>query len=60
MCIASIALNAQDDYPLILAHNRDEYLARSTGQLELQPDGSLCAIDALGGGTWMGVNVRSN
>ena len=58
MCILALAVDAHDDYPLVLAHNRDEYFARSTGPLQQHGD-ILCALDHASSGTWMGINVRT-
>ena len=58
MCILTVAANAHPDYPLVIAHNRDEYFARTAAPLAMRGD-ILCATDAASGGTWMGLNVRS-
>ena len=53
-----MAVGAHNDYPFVLAHNRDEYFARATTPLQQNGD-ILCATDELSGGTWMGVNVAT-
>ena len=57
MCILFIAVNQHDDYPLIIAANRDEFHARPTASSEYwqtQPE-LLAGKDLKAGGTWMGV-----
>lgn len=58
MCLLSVAVNAHEDYPLVLTHNRDEHLYRTATPLALHGD-ILMATDAASGGTWMGVNVAT-
>ena len=58
MCILTVAVNAHDDFPLIMLHNRDEYHSRTATPL-IQRGDILAAFDELSGGTWMGVNVRT-
>ena len=52
----AVAIGAHPDYPLIVAHNRDEHLARTATPLA-QHNEVICATDEESGGTWMGMNV---
>jgi uncharacterized protein with NRDE domain len=64
MCLIAIAWGMHPDYPLLIAANRDEYLARPTAPLALWNAGHAAANgtdhtiisgrDLQGGGTWMG------
>ena len=58
MCVLTIAIDAHDDYPLVLTHTRDEYFARTATPLRQRGD-ILAAADSASGGTWMGLNVRT-
>jgi hypothetical protein len=58
MCILTVAVNAHEDFPLVLLHNRDEYYDRTATELTQRED-ILGAFDELSGGTWMGVNVHT-
>jgi uncharacterized protein with NRDE domain len=59
MCLVSFAINASDRWPLVIAANRDEFLARPT--LPLAPwktASGQCIIsgrDLRAGGTWLGM-----
>lgn len=58
MCIIFIAFEAREDYPLVLAANRDEFYARPTaaaGRWEDAP-AIFAGRDLVGGGTWLGVS----
>jgi uncharacterized protein with NRDE domain len=57
MCIIFIAFEAREDYPLILAANRDEFYNRPTagaGWWDDAPD-VFAGRDLVGGGTWLGL-----
>jgi uncharacterized protein with NRDE domain len=57
MCIIFFAFNTRDDYPLVLAANRDEFYNRpsaAAGYWEDHPD-IFGGRDLVGGGTWLGV-----
>ncbi|MFM7332025.1 MAG: NRDE family protein [Brachymonas sp.] len=58
MCLIAIALHASERFPLIIAGNRDEFLARPTLPLDgwnsAQGTAILGGRDAQDGGTWMG------
>lgn len=57
MCLIAFAWQAHDDYPLIVAGNRDEFFARPTASADWWPDGRvLGGRDLRAGGTWMGVS----
>lgn len=54
MCLATFALNAHPDWPLILVGNRDEFHARPTAALSVWPDQPLLGgRDLEAGGSWM-------
>ena len=57
MCILFIAVNQHDDYPLIIAANRDEFHARPTATSTFwnEHPNLLAGRDLKAGGTWMGV-----
>ena len=65
MCILFIAVNQHQDYPLIIAANRDEFFARPTSASHFWPDSHerlvnspqqlLAGKDEQAGGTWMGI-----
>lgn len=60
MCLILFAVDAHPDFPLVLAANRDEFLARPTapaGFWTEQPD-ILAGRDLVAGGTWLGVHRR--
>lgn len=55
MCLIAFAWQAHDDYPLIVASNRDEFFARPTAPADWWPDDRMLAgRDLRAGGTWMG------
>ncbi|MDU0355366.1 NRDE family protein [Paraglaciecola aquimarina] len=58
MCILFVAVNKHQDYPLIIAANRDEFFNRETAESAFWPDNSniLAGQDKQAGGTWMGIN----
>ena len=60
MCLIALAWLAHDDYPLIVAGNRDEFFARPTASAawwrdEPNREALLAGRDLQAGGTWMGV-----
>ncbi|MCH2258621.1 MAG: NRDE family protein [Alteromonas sp.] len=57
MCILFIANNMRDDYPLIIAANRDEFYARPTAPSSFWKSHPhlLAGQDLEANGTWMGV-----
>lgn len=56
MCLATFALNAHPDWPLILIGNRDEFHARATAALGVWPDAPILGgRDLEAGGSWMGL-----
>jgi len=59
MCILGLHLAAGAGGGLLLAHTRDEALQRATTPPRIDASGVLCARDALGGGTWLGVHRGS-
>ena len=59
MCILGLHLSTGAGGGLLLAHTRDEALQRATAPPRLDASGVLCARDALGGGTWLGVHRGS-
>ena len=58
MCLIVIAWQQHDDYPLLLAGNRDEFHARPTAALDWWQDHSdiLGGRDLEAGGTWLAVH----
>lgn len=57
MCLIVFAYKQRDDFPLILAANRDEYYRRPSATLAFWKDVPhiLAGRDLLKGGTWLGV-----
>lgn len=57
MCIIFIAFETREDYPLILATNRDEFYNRPAAAAAWWEDapGIFAGRDLVGGGTWLGV-----
>jgi len=57
MCLIVVAIHLRDDYPLMIAANRDEFFARATEPARYWPDfaGVLAGRDLEQGGTWMGI-----
>lgn len=62
MCILFIANNMRDDYPLIIAANRDEFYARPTAPSSFWKSHPhlLAGQDLEANGTWMGVTRNGN
>ncbi len=61
MCIALIAYNYFDNFPLVILSNRDEYHSRCTKKAhfwEEYPD-ILAGRDLEQGGTWFGINKKN-
>lgn len=54
MCIVLFAWQANADYPLIVAANRDEFHHRPAEAARWRGD-LLCGLDLVAGGTWLGV-----
>ena len=61
MCIALIAYNFFDNYPLIILSNRDEYHNRPTKRAHFWEDypDILAGKDLDQGGTWFGINRKN-
>lgn len=59
MCLIVFAWRSHPDHPLILAANRDEYLARPALPASWWQDAPdlLCGRDLQAGGTWMGLSA---
>ena len=57
MCLIVLAYKQRDDYPLLLAGNRDEFYARPAAPLDWWQDHKqiLAGRDLTAGGTWFGV-----
>jgi uncharacterized protein with NRDE domain len=57
MCTVLFAIDQHPKYKLIVAANRDEFLARPTAPLDWWKDNPniLAGRDLQGGGTWMGI-----
>lgn len=65
MCLIVIAWQQHQEYPLIVAANRDEYYDRPTDAAHIwqqSPDSSAAKIlagrDLTAGGTWLGINDK--
>ncbi|WP_158969561.1 NRDE family protein [Paraglaciecola sp. L3A3] len=58
MCILFVAINKNQDYPLMIAANRDEFFARPTAESNFWSDNNniLAGRDLEAGGSWMGIN----
>ncbi|MFT3758028.1 NRDE family protein [Thauera sp.] len=58
MCLIVFAWQSHPDYPLVVAANRDEYLARPAAPAHWWPDAPdlLAGRDLEAGGTWMGLS----
>ncbi len=54
MCLLAIAWRIRDDWPLLLAANRDEFHARAAAPAERQVPGYIAGRDLAAGGTWLG------
>ena len=59
MCLILLAWNAQREYPLILAANRDEFFARATQAAEPWPESQAVVggRDLEKGGSWLAVSA---
>jgi uncharacterized protein with NRDE domain len=59
MCLILLAIDAHPKYRLILAANRDEFLARPTAPAAFWEDAPqvLAGRDLQGGGTWLGITT---
>jgi uncharacterized protein with NRDE domain len=58
MCFFTLLYKLCDDYPVVVAANRDEFLDRAgTEPFEIRP-GVWAGQDRRSGGTWLGVNRR--
>lgn len=57
MCLIAFAWRMHEDYPLIVAANRDEYLSRPAAPAHWWPEAPelLAGRDLEAGGTWMGL-----
>ncbi len=58
MCLVVLAFRVNDDHPVVLAANRDEFHARPTREAHWWPDHGdiLAGRDLQAGGTWLGVH----
>lgn len=59
MCLLFFSYRTTPGYRLVVAANRDEFLARPTAPLSfLNPAGTfLAGVDLQGGGTWLGITA---
>jgi uncharacterized protein with NRDE domain len=62
MCLCLFAINASDEFPLILLANRDEFRARPAEQAAFWKDHPqvLAGRDLQGMGTWLGMSTNGN
>ena len=59
MCLILLAVAASDEYPLIIAANRDEFFERPTQSADFWPGtGLLAGQDLHQGGSWFGVSLQ--
>jgi uncharacterized protein with NRDE domain len=62
VCLIAFAIGISPDWPLVIASNRDEFLARPTAPLSrwTAPDGTeiFSGRDLLDGGTWLGLTPQ--
>jgi uncharacterized protein with NRDE domain len=60
MCTLAVYLREFDDYPLVIAANRDEHFSRPSAapRLLTGAPGIFAGQDLVAGGTWLGVNMR--
>src|SRR5258706_15235899 len=60
MCTLALYSRRFEDYPLVLAANRDEQFSRPSAAPALGPGAAkiLAGRDLVAGGTWLGVNAR--
>ena len=60
MCLLAVLSRVHPDHPLVVAANRDEFLARPASGVTVLRDAprTLGGRDAVGGGTWLAVNLR--
>ena len=58
MCLILVAWQAHDDYPLVVAANRDEFFARPAAAAAFWRDAPqvLAGRDLEAGGTWLGIS----
>ena len=61
MCLIVLAWRQHEDYPLLLAANRDEFHRRPTAPADFWHDDAqiLAGRDLEAGGTWLGVSPRA-
>ena len=59
MCLLFFSYRMTPGYPLVVAANRDEFLARPTARLDYLNAGKtlLAGRDLRGGGTWLGISA---
>ena len=62
MCLIAFAIGTRSEWPLVVASNRDEFLARPTAPLShwAAPDGTtiFSGRDLMDGGTWLGLTPQ--
>jgi len=58
MCTLALWWRAFDGFPVVVAANRDEDVARPSEPPHLWPQGFYAGRDARAGGAWLGVNAR--
>lgn len=57
MCLILVSYKYHNDFPLVIASNRDEFHNRPTAPMAWQENGDiLCGIDLKEGGTWLGLS----
>lgn len=54
MCLVAFSWKTNDEFPLIISANRDEFFDRPTKPLHVWENGVIAGKDLRGGGSWMG------
>ena len=60
MCLIVFAYQTHEDFPLLVAANRDEFYKRTSEASHFWPDKPdiLAGKDVLAGGTWLGISKK--
>jgi hypothetical protein len=60
MCTLALYFRRFENYPLVIAANRDEHFSRATAAPQIWPTDPriVAGKDLVAGGTWLGVNAR--
>src|ERR1043165_2884464 len=60
MCTLALYFRQFENYPLVIAANRDEHCSRAAAGPQIWPTNPriVAGKDLVAGGTWLGVNAR--